>query len=69
VSAYIPTNVCTFYYSHEEMSLTPRIDRSSPSLMAKSSWRPSCSSVVFVLLLMSVFPCPVSVPLPRRKTC
>jgi F-type H+-transporting ATPase subunit alpha len=67
VSAYIPTNVRPLHRLEHVNSLMRRADRLSLSLMVKSSWKPSFSSVVFDPLSTSVSLYPVSVPLPRRK--
>ena len=66
VSAYIPTNVGGFRYFPTSALLT-MLCRSFPSLTARSSWRLSSSSVVFVLPSTSVSLCLVSALPPRRK--
>ncbi len=65
VSAYIPTNVYFQARIRRNTYLQVR-HRSSPSQTARSSWRPSSSSVVSAPQLTSVFPCPVSVLLRKR---
>ena len=67
VSAYIPTNVRILSAMRVRNRAKTRVFRSFPSPMVRSSWRPSCSSVVSVPLSTSVFPCLVSVQPPRRK--